>query len=250
LYLKLLIEQLHGVSLTQHDRDGRQGAVDYMFRSPSVSGAVEMTTVQDGRAAAWGSKLGGGETIECHSPWGWTVVVDLGTRLDQLRRRLPSVVAACDHHWVTSQTHLPAAAQQNADVRWFDSTGNSLYTVDGRPGTIRVQMPPVFAFPRTEGLDEDLAELLSSAAIGAKLCKLRDYPDDVSERHLAIGVADIYGSGFDLLDNLKMGRCDVPEYEPPDGFAATHLWVTAGGHSVLTWTRAAGWVWRELPRTD
>ena len=95
LYLKLLIEQLHGVSLTQHDRDGRQGAVDYMFRSPSVSGAVEMTTVQDGRAAAWGSKLGGGETIECHSPWGWTVVVDLGTRLARMdRHQAPHGLAA------------------------------------------------------------------------------------------------------------------------------------------------------------
>jgi hypothetical protein len=86
LYLKVLIERLHGVSLAQHDRDGRQGAVDYVFRTPSASGAVEMTTVQDGRAAAWGTKLGGGETIACLSPRGWTVVVDLGTRLDQLRR--------------------------------------------------------------------------------------------------------------------------------------------------------------------
>jgi hypothetical protein len=250
LYLKLLIEQLHGVSLTQHDRDGRQSAVDYVFRSPSASGAVEMTTVQDGRAAAWGSRLGNGETIECLSPRGWTVVVDLSTRLDQLRQRLPSVVAACDCYGVTSPAHLPAAAQEETDVRWFDSTGNSLHTVDGRPGTIRVQMPPVVAFPQAEGLNEDLAELLSSTPIAAKLAKLHDHPNDVSERHLAIGVADIYGSGFDLLDNLKMGRRDMPEYEPPDSFAATHLWVTAGGYSVLTWNRADGWVWRELPRSS
>lgn len=248
LHLKLLIEQLHGVSLTQRDRDGRQGAVDFVFTSPSASGAVEMTTIQDGRAAAWVSKLGDGETIECISPHGWTVVVDLGTRLDHLRRRLPSVVAACDRHGVTSPAQLPVAAHEDSDVRWFDSTGNSLHTVDGRPGTIRVQMPLVVAFPRTEGLDEDLAELLSS--IAAKLAKLRGHPNDVSERHLAVGVADIYGSGFDLLNTLKMGRRDMPQYQPPDGFAATHLWVTAGGYSVLTWNRTDRWVWRELPRPE
>jgi hypothetical protein len=250
LYLKLLVERLHGVSLTQHDRDGRQGAVDYVFTSPTASGAVAMTTIHDGRAAAWGSKLSDGETIECLSPHGWTVVVDLGTRLDHLRRRLPSVVAACDRYGVTTPAQLPVAAHEDIDVRWFDSTGNSLYTVDGRPGTIRVQMPPVVAFPRTEGLNHDLADLLSSTAIATKLAKLQNHPDDVSERHLAIGVADIYGSGFDLLDNLKMSRGDVPEYEPPDGFAATHLWVTAGGYSVLAWNRGDGWVWRELPRSE
>lgn len=247
LYLKLLVEQLHGVSLIQHDLDGRQGAVDYVFTSPSSSGAVEMTTIQDRRAAAWGSKLDDGETFECPSQRGWTVVVDLRTRLDDLRRRLPAVLAVCDRYGVTSPAQLPAAAREDADVRWFNSIGNSLYTVDGRPGTVRVQMPPVVAFPRPEGLGEDLADLLSSAAIATKLDKLRNH-GGVSERHLAIGVSDIYGSGFDLLDNLKMGRRDVPDYELPDGFAATHLWLNAGGYSVLTWNRADGWAWRELRR--
>jgi hypothetical protein len=131
----------------------------------------------------------------------------------------------------------------------FASTGNRLHAVDGRPGNIRVNMPPVAAFPRTEGLDADLADLLSNAAIATKLNKLRNHPG-VSERHLAIGVSDIYGSGFDLLDNLKMGRRDLPKFEIPDGFAATHLWLTAGGYSILTWNRADGWIWRELPEPD
>lgn len=94
-----------------------------------------------------------------------------------------------------------------------------------------------------------LADLLSNAAIATKLNKLRNHPG-VSERHLAIGVSDIYGSGFDLLDNLKMGRRDLPKFEIPDGFAATHLWLTAGGYSILTWNRADGWIWRELPEPD
>ncbi|WP_156747964.1 hypothetical protein [Mycobacterium sp. E3198] len=249
LYLRLLIEQLHGVSLTQHDRDGLQGAVDYIFMSPSASGAVEMTTVQDRRAAAWGTELDDGETIACPSPRGWTVVVDLGTRLDHLRRRLPAIVAACDCHGVTSSTHLPFAAHDDADIRWFASTNNRLHAVDGRPGTIRIDMPPVVAFPRTEGLDEDLAALLSSAAIATKLEKLRNHPG-VSERHLAIGVPDIYGSGFDLLDNLRMGRRDVPQFQMPDGLPATHVWLTAGGYAVLTWNRTDGWIWRELCKPE
>jgi hypothetical protein len=112
-----------------------------------------------------------------------------------------------------------------------------------------VNMPPVVAFPRTEGLDEDLADLLSSAAIATKLDKLRNHLG-VSERHLAIGVSDIYGSGFDLLDNLRMGRRGLPEFEVPHGFGATHLWLTAGGYSVLTWNRADGWIWRELPKPE
>jgi hypothetical protein len=249
LYLKLVIEQLHGVSLTQHDRDGLQGAVDYVFTSPSRSGAVEMTTVQDGRAAAWGSKLDDGETIACPSPRGWTVVVDLGTRLDHLRRWLPAVVAACDRYGVTSSAYLPFAAQDDADVRWFASTDNRLHAVAGRPGTILVNMPPVVAFPRSEGLGEDLGDLLSSDAIATKLDKLRNHPG-VSERHLAIGVSDIYGPGFDLLNNLAIDARDLPTFELPDGFPATHLWLTSGGYSVLTWNRANGWAWRELPRPE
>ncbi|WP_099025822.1 hypothetical protein [Mycolicibacterium palauense] len=51
-YLRALIELLHGVTLEQFDRDGRQRAVDYVFTSPAgVAGAVEMTTYRDGRAA-------------------------------------------------------------------------------------------------------------------------------------------------------------------------------------------------------
>ncbi|MCV7078462.1 hypothetical protein H7I94_24670 [Mycobacterium szulgai] len=237
------------MSLTQHDLDGRQGAVDYVFASPSGSGAVEMTTVQDPRAAAWGSKLDDGGTFECASPQDWTVVVDLRTRLNDLRRRLPAVLAACDRYGVSSPAQLPAAAREDTDVRWFNSTRSRLHAVDGRPGIIRVQMPAVFAFPRAEGLGEDLADLLSSAAIATKLDKLLSHRG-VSERHLAIGVSDIYGSGFDLLDNLRMGRLDVPEYELPGGFAATHLWLTAGGQSVLTWNRADDWAWRELSTSN
>lgn len=245
LYLRGVVEQLHSVVLIQHDLDGRQNAVDYVFTSPSASGAVEMTTIQDRRAAAWGSKLDDGETIACSSPRGWTLVVDLGTRLDHLRRRLPAVVAECDRFGVTSPDQLPPAARSDVNVRWFDSTRNRLYAHDGRPGTIRVQMPAVFAFPRAEGLGEELADLLASEAITTKLDKLRKHPG-VSERHLAIGVSDIYGSGFNLLNNLAIDGQDLPEFELPDDFAATHLWLSSGGYRVLTWTRADGWVWRKL----
>ncbi|MCF1814182.1 hypothetical protein [Mycobacterium intracellulare] len=252
LYLKLLVEQLHGVSLIQHDRGGLQGAVDYVFTSPSASGAVEMTTVQDGRAAAWASKLDELDesvTFDCPSPRGWTVVVDLGTRLDHLQRRLPSVINACDQYGVTSPAQLPVTAHDAADVRWFASTYNRLHPVDGRPGTVRVEMPSVFAFPRSDGLGEDLAKLLSSKAITTKLDKLRSHPG-VSERHLAVGVSDIYAAGFDLLNDLAIDGRDLPEFEPPGGFGVTHLWFTSGGYLVLTWNRFNGWSWRQLPRPE
>ncbi len=241
-----VIELLHSVTLEQFDRDGRQGVVDYVFTSPSADGAVEITTYRDSRAAAWFSKLSSGETIECPSPRGWTVVVELRTKLAQLKQRLPSVVAACDRHQVDRPNFVPVT-EWDADVQWFVATDLNLYpSTASRPGTVRVQMPPTTGAPNTEGLDRDLDRMLSDAKIATKLRKLRDHPN-VTERHLAIGV-DWYGPGFDLIDNLLMKRGYVSQYVPPDDFAATHIWLSGGGWDELTWTRANGWVWRSLPR--
>lgn len=243
-----VIELLHGVTLEQFDRDGRQGAVDYVFTSPSGDGAVEITTYRDSRAAAWFSKLSNSETIECLSPRAWTVVVELGMKLDQLKQRLPAVVAACDRYRVDHPDRVPAT-EWDADVQWFVSTGINLYpSAASRPGTVRVQMPPTMGFPSNEGLDRDLDQMMSDAKIATKLRKLRDHRD-VTERHLAIGV-DWYGPGFDLVDNLLMKRGYVPQYVPPDDFAATHIWLCGGGWDVLTWTRLNGWAWQSLPRPD
>lgn len=246
LYLRLLVEQLHGVKLTQHDCEGRPSAVDYVFVSHGASGAVEMTTVQDSRATAWAEKLGGGEIIECDSPRGWTVVVDLSTRLDQLRMRLPSVVIECDRHGVSFPEHLPVDAREDEpNIGWFLATKSRLFPVEsGRKG-IRVQMPAVAAFPKDAGINQDLARLLLSPAIGKKLVKLRKHPD-VTERHLAIGVVDVYGPGFDLLSNLKFERCVTPDWVPPESFSATHVWITGGSTDVLAWSRPEGWQWRAL----
>jgi hypothetical protein len=40
-FLARVVELLHGVKLSQYDRDGRQRAVDYVFNSESGNGAVE-----------------------------------------------------------------------------------------------------------------------------------------------------------------------------------------------------------------
>jgi hypothetical protein len=113
-YLRAVIELLHGVELEQFDRDGRQRAVDYVFASPNgATGAVEMTTYRDGRAAALQSNLNDdGETITCESPRGWAVTVELRTRLDRLRTRLPSVIAACDRHGVDDPVVMKRTMQQ------------------------------------------------------------------------------------------------------------------------------------------
>ena len=248
MYLRKVIELLHGVTLELFDRDGLQNVVDYTFRSSTGGGAVEVTTYRDRRAAAWFSKLSNCETIACTSPRGWTAVVELETKLDQLEQRLPALVDACDRHEVDRPERLPAT-EWNADLQWFVSTGINLYPSEGsRPGTVRVQMPPRMGFPSNEGLDRDLDQLLSDSKITRKLRKLRDHPD-VTERHLGIGV-DWYGPGFDLIDNLLKKRGYVPQHVPPDGFPATHLWLCGGGLDVLTWTRATGWVWQSLPRVD
>jgi hypothetical protein len=43
-----------------------------------------------------------------------------------------------------------------------------------------------------------------------------------------------YGSGFDLFSQLLSQYGYVPNYAPPDDFAATHVWITGGYHPVLT----------------
>lgn len=244
-FMRKVIELLHGVTLEQFDRDGRQRVVDYVFTSPNADGAVEITTYRDSRAAAWFSKLSNSETIECASARGWTVVIELGMKLDLLKQRLPSIVAACDRHQVDHPARVPTT-EWDAEVSWFVSTGINLYpSTASRPGTVRVQMPPTMGFPSDEGLDRDLDRLLSDAKIATKLRKLRDHRD-VAERHLAIGV-DWYGPGFDLIDNLLMKRGHVPQYVPPDDFAGSHIWLSGGSWDVLTWTRPDGWAWRSLP---
>lgn len=247
-YLRKVIELLHGVTLELFDRDGLQNVVDYVFTSPSGGGAVEITTYRDGRAAAWFSKLSDSEVIECASARGWTVVVELRTKLAQLKQRLPSVIAACDRHDVDRPDLVPVS-DWDADVQWLLSTGINLYpSPASSPGTVRVQMPPTMGFPSSEGLDRDLDRMLSNTKIATKLHKLREHRD-VTERHLAIGV-DWYGSGFDLIDNLLMKRGYVPQLAPPDDFAATHIWLSGGGWDVLTWTLPNGWAWRSLPRPE
>lgn len=246
-YLRRVIELLHGVTLELFDRDGLQNVVDYVFTSPNGDGAVEITTARDGRAAAWFSKLSDSELIDCVSERGWTVVVELGTRLAQLKQRLPAVIAACDRRQVDRPDHLPVT-DWDADVQWFITTGIDLYlSPASKPGTVRVQMPPTFGSPSSEGLDGDIERLMLDAKIATKLSKLRDHPD-VTERHLAIGV-DWYGPGFNLVDNLLGKREYLPQYVPPDDFVATHIWLSGGGWDVLTWTRSREWAWRSLPRT-
>lgn len=247
-YLRRVIELLHGVTLELFDRDGLQNVVDYVFTSRNGDGAVEITTARDSRAAAWFSKLSDSELIDCASERGWTVVVELGTKLAQLKQRLPAVIAACDRGEVDRPDLLPVT-NWDADVQWFITTGMNLYpSTTSKPGTVRVQMPPTFGFPSSEGFDDDIERLLSDAKVATKLSKLRDHPD-VAERHLAIGV-DWYGPGFDLVDNLLMKRGNVPQYPPPDDFAATHIWLHGGGSDVLIWTRSSGWAWRSLPRPE
>jgi hypothetical protein len=245
--LRAVIERLHGVELEQFDRDGRQRAVDYVFTSPEgATGAVEMTTYRDGRATALQSKLNDdGETITVDSPRGWAVRVELGTKLDQLRKRLPAVIVACDHHGVDDPIRLPTN-EYGADVQWFVSSELGLSSSAlSAPGTVAVRLPPTAGWPRDENLDHDLDRMLTDARVASKLHKLRDH-QSVTERHLAVGVY-LYGPGFDLFDQLLSQRGYVPKYALLDDFAATHLWITGGYHAVLTWTRPHGWAWRTLP---
>jgi hypothetical protein len=247
VYLRAVIELLHGVELEQFDRDGRQRAVDYVFASPeAVTGAVEMTTYRDGRAAALESKLNAdGETVTVDSPRGWMVSVGLGTRIDQLRKRLPSVIAACDRHGVDDPMRLPIS-EDGADIQWFAASDIALSpSAMSAPGTVVVGMPPTVGWPRDENLDSDLERMLTGAGIASKLDKLRDH-QGVTERHLAVGVHH-HGPGFDLFDQLLSPSGYVPQYEPGEGFAATHLWLTAGYRQVLTWTRPDGWAWKPFP---
>lgn len=247
LYLRAVVECLHGVELEQFDCDGRQRAVDYVFTSPEgVDGAVEMTTYRDGQAAALQAKLkGGGETIPVDSPRGWAVRVELSTKLDQLQARLRAVIAACDRHGVDDPIRLPVS-EDCTDVQWFMLSGLALSpSALSVPGTLAVCLPPTTGWPRAENLDHDLERMFADARVVSKLRKLRDH-QNVVERHLAVGV-DRYRAGFDLVDQLLSPRGYVPAHEPREDFAATHLWITGGYQHVLTWNRSSGWAWVSLP---
>lgn len=246
-----VVELLHGVTLVPFDREGRQRAVDYVFGSDHTGGAVEVTTLQDGRAAAWWTKLDDGEkTISCPSPRGWLVTITLSARLDELQRRLPAVVAACDRQNADRPADVPWTDRDD-DLRWFVSGKNNLRVSEAsKPGTIRIQMPTSggFVSSATDGVDADLAQIMSSGLLRRKLDKLRDHLG-VAERHLAIGV-DLYGP-VHLVDRLLTKRGSLPKYEPPEDFAATHVWICGGfGQAVLGWEQTGGWTWHTLPQPD
>ncbi len=246
-YLRAVIERLHKVELRRFDRNGRQRAVDYVFSSPAgVLGAVEMTTFRDRLATEMQSRLGQDRTITCGGLRSWSVTVDPGTRIDELRKRLPYVVAACDRYGVDDPVQLPDSGRC-LDVQWLLSARIRLSPValtGPGAGVAFVHLPPRAGFRRLDGFDKDLELLLADSGVVAKVFKLRDH-HDVDERHLAIGV-EIYGPGFDLIDELISPKHGRPRYAPKEDFRATHLWIAAGFGPVLTWNRSEGWVWKSI----
>lgn len=244
-YLRAVIEHFRGVELERFDCDGRQRAVDYVFASPDgVLGAVEMTTYRDTRSAEMQSKWAKGATIICDSPRGWAVMVELGTKIDSLRNRLPPVIAACDRYGFDDPAQLPQDGV-GEEIGWFALERLRLFPSGfSVPGTVSVHLPPAVGFPRDANLDHELEQMLTDALITSKLSKLRDH-QGVTERHLAVGVG-INGPGFDLMYQLISPREYIPDYAQPEDFAATHLWITAGFRPVLTWNRPGGWAWRSI----
>lgn len=248
--MRLVIEQLHEVQLIQYDRDGRQGAVDYVFESDTGGGAVEVTTIQDGDATQWFGLLDGGGTIECDTARAWSLTIDLKSKLKDLKKRLPADIAACDRNGADTPLRIPVE-QWDADVRWMRSSQYDLRVTDyGVPGIVRLAMPGIAGVVSggSSDLDREIQDLLTGGRLDSKLAKLRRHPE-VAERHLAVGV-DFYGSGFGLIDSLLIHRDVVPTYEPPTDLPVTHLWINGGGYAVLTWNRADGWAWRLLGRPE
>ncbi|WP_280309020.1 hypothetical protein [Nocardia abscessus] len=242
-----MLERLHDVQLTPFDLGGRQNAVDYVFTSDRGAGAVEMTTIRDGQAAAWQSRLALHEDqlIRCASTRAWMLSIDLTTQRKTLQARIPPVIELLDGRNLDSLSQLPIE-EWTEDVRWLAQSQNNLQPSSyGDSGTVRLWLPAQARIVDDGQIDADLAREFSTPLMQGKAEKLRKH-SDVVERHLAIGVA-MYGPGFTLLDQLMFSPGHPPRWDPQPVLAGvTHIWLTCGTRDVLAWDVLAGWSWRRL----
>lgn len=241
------IRKVTHAEIGPHDRDGRQGAVDFILRYPSGrTGALEVTSHAEPGSREMAALLRNtGFRWENPGQWAWSIAFDSDANLKRVREVYRYVIETCEAHGVATPGELPDA------VVMFDDT---LFTAAYELG-VRFFGNPT-ASPRAEvsvipgsiggGVDEDLtglpgvcSELLEVTHIAEHVEKVLRHSAD--EHHLFIWIGP-GGIPFPQYYVLCGTPTSLPT-EPPRGLRGlSNLWLATGwGTTLLGWDADGGW---------
>lgn len=243
-----------GASHEKFDRDGRQGAVDFLLRySDHRTGALEVTSHASPRSREVYALLSR-ERFQWPNPgsWSWSLAVASDANLKRLRKHYPHVIQTCESHGVTAPSDLPFALLDRDPVLWgaaFEEMG-ARFRGHGPTGTRDAH---VLVIPEAVagGVDDELVhlscvitELLQVPGVVAHLAKLLRH--DASEHHLflTLGAGAIPFPQYYVLCGAPT-RLPADSPEVPRG--VSHLWFATGyGPTLLGWTERSGWAAHEV----
>ncbi|MBC7594163.1 MAG: hypothetical protein H7288_09530, partial [Kineosporiaceae bacterium] len=217
-----LVAHETGTLVTLHDKDGRQGAVDYLLEwADGRRGALEVTAVIETASIEWQGKV-------AKEGWWWPSdtswdfrPADVNFHYKRTRRAVLRAVQLCDEWSVNAPEDLPEEViAMERDVNTF---------LAGRTGSLRrspfsagVTIYPSIRSEFVNFAPADFSRVVEDwhdqAHMASHIEKLRKVPDD-SERHLFL----------DPLDEVLPARFFTDDFEtpqlPPPGFDGTDaLW--------------------------
>ncbi|MFC7432887.1 MULTISPECIES: hypothetical protein [unclassified Agrococcus] len=238
-----LVGHATGASVTVHDRDGRQSAVDYILEWPDGRrGALEVTLVIDPTSIEWQGKA-------AKERWRWPA----GTSWDfrpaeknfhykRTRQAVLRAVQLCDAWAVDTPADLPAevlAIENDVSSFLADQTGTLRRSPFSAGVTVYPCVRAEFRAPT------DFSQVVESWHVQPHLAshieKVRKAPD-VTERHLfLVPLDDVLPEKF-FTDDFE-----VPQL-PPQGFGGVDaLWFWSNyWHRCLVFSDQE-WRWLDLP---
>jgi hypothetical protein len=240
LFARRCVERVLDVPVNRWDRRGREAAVDYHIdydgRQPA---ALEITTLTD-QAMRQISALSEEPLEVVPRLFDWHVTPHAGTKMTELRRHVPRLIALCEATGVDDPAKLPN--QTHLDVEWWETAPVTVkgYRTSRQP-RVRLLRPPVGGATKDSmsALVDSLGSIGQSTLITRKIKKLQ--ASQLGERHLFLLVDDS-GLGFGPYYALATKHA-VPTDDPSVPEAITTLWLASGWTlgGVLRWSRGSGW---------
>jgi hypothetical protein len=240
LFARRCVERVLGVSVNRWDRRGLEAAVDYHVdydgREPA---ALEITTLTD-QAMRQILALSEQPLDVVPRLFDWRVTPHAGTRMAELRRHVPRLIALCEKAGVDDPAKL--SNQAHPDVEWWETAPVTVkgYRTSRQP-RVRLLRAPVSGATKDSmsALVDSLGPVCQSLLIVRKIKKLE--ASQLSERHLFLLVDDS-GMEFGPYYALATERA-APTDDPNVPEAITTLWLASGWTlgGVLRWSRGSGW---------
>lgn len=234
-----------GAHVEEHDRDGRQGVVDFMLEwANGDAGALEVTMITEPESSAWqGMAMRDGWQWPAETSWEFRAA-SASFPYKNTKRAAMRAVALCDEWQVDEPGCLPdSVLAHEPDVAKFLSKHvGHLKRSPFSPGiTIYQAVNAEFVDATSADFRSVVESWLSRAHIEPHLDKLQRAPD-VSQRILfLVIVSEALPIRF-FTDDFEAPSSDLRGYERAD---AVFIWSDYW-HRYLTF-RSGSWTWNALP---